>query len=141
MSLSMGAEDMLWLYLALASAALFAFGNIIDKFAVSERLRPESYYAIIGSSYLLLFFAAAVFFPIGFSPATAVAMAGGMMMGSMTLLYLFALAREEVSRVMTFYFTEGLFVALFAAIFLGEILTPLKYAGMRNTLTSTLPMM
>jgi len=53
-----------------------------------------------------------------------------MMMGSVTLLYLFALSREEVSRVVAFYFTEGLFVALFAALFLGEILTPLKYAGM-----------
>ncbi len=121
-------DPMLWLYLALASAVLFALGNIIDKFALA-RLKPHEYYFFIGISYLALVLLLPLITPISFSPPLLLATAAGMAMSVGVLVFTVSEAREEISRVIVVYFSEGLFVILFAAAFLGEILTPVKYAG------------
>lgn len=62
-------------------------------------------------------------------PESLIAVVSGACWIGCVALYSKALIKEEVSRVISIFFTIPLFVAILAAIFLKEILTPMQYVG------------
>lgn len=120
---------MLWLYLALFAAAAFGITSIVDKLAVSRFFRsPWAYYCwwaaySVALSLLFLLFAQ---WPPQFN---AFAFAAGMVSAVVGAIYLGAIGREDVSRVIPLFFLSPLFVLLLSSLFLGESLAGEKYAG------------
>lgn len=59
----------------------------------------------------------------------AISLASGAALSFSTLCYFRAIQVEEVSRIVPLYSLSPLFVAVFAALFLGEVFPPAKYLG------------
>jgi len=121
-----------WALLSLAAAFVWAIVSIIDKHLLTKWLKhpiiPTLSIGVAGgvlvpflhffgkmpalpvNHWLLFFFSSALFF-------------------GAALLYFKAIKIEEISRVIPLFYISPLFISILAAIFLGEIFTPIKYVG------------
>ncbi len=120
-----------WLAFALIGTASLATTAILDKFILSRYTRDATAYLI---SLILVqqLFALFVLASRGFEfvyPFSFIAFLAGSFQVVLWVSYLRAMQVEEVSRVTPLVFVYPLFVFGATALFLGETLTPSRYAG------------
>jgi bacterial/archaeal transporter family protein len=121
-----------WVSLALLSALLWAVSNLIDKFMLDKWMKnplvPVNLVAVVS-----LIAGTAVSLTHGLSPLSPVNLMLVMLYGiasTVGMVYYFkALSIEEVSRIVPLFNLGPLFILILATIFLGEIFSPVKYAG------------
>lgn len=123
---------MMWAWLALVATIIFGAGKILDKVVVTGYYRGVAPILMLIGLMDLLF--AGVFYAAGggvlrFGDAQAVAFLGGIVFIWALYFYFRGLRREELGRFVPLLHTKPLFVALLALVFVGEVLTLQKYAG------------
>ena len=123
---------MSWILFAILAAFVWALVNVVDKFILSKWVKKPIVPLMI-VSIVSLIVASFIYFVRGFSSLSfghiILALFAGLFSASMTLFYFSALKREEVSRVVPLFYLAPLFIAILAAIFLGEVFSPLIYLG------------
>jgi drug/metabolite transporter (DMT)-like permease len=123
---------MLWVFFAVLAAVIWAMVNMIDKY-VLEKLIDKPIVPLMATGIIGVIMAVLIYSFRGFSELSSynigLAFIAGIMYIFSILLYFKAVKIEEISRVITLYYLAPLFIAVFAAMFLGEILTPVKYLG------------
>jgi uncharacterized membrane protein len=106
--------------------------NIIDKYVLSKWIR-EPFVILIIVGIIGLIAAGGIYFLYGFQPLSNInvflALSAGILHLVAYAFYFKALKIEEVSRVVPLFYLSPVFLLFLAAIFLGEIFTPLKYLG------------
>jgi drug/metabolite transporter (DMT)-like permease len=115
-----------WILLALSSSAVSALVNVLDSHFLSRRMPGlRSYLLIIGlfttlAAVVLLF----IFpFPRDTAPYIyALALISAILRVGAVSALMYALKKEDVSRIMPLTATAPIFVAIMAAVFLGESL-------------------
>jgi drug/metabolite transporter (DMT)-like permease len=131
---------MLWFWLAILTAALWAVSNIIDKVLVSRHIKnPTSY--VIFTLYVQLAYITFLggIFSLNFVwPMSLYALGIGALFAIAAFLYWKAMKAEEASRVISLSYLIPFVVAVLAALTLGEILTPYKYVGIALLVSSAL---
>jgi transporter family protein len=121
-----------WITLSFLAALLFATSNMIDKFLlekwVKNPLIPLHFIALLYFLSSILIFSFHKVTPLSTANLLLVLLAG--LLNTITMVFYFkALSLEEVSRIVPLFNITPLFIMIFAALFLGEIFTPLKYLG------------
>lgn len=122
----------MWIILAISSAALFAVVNIIDKIVLEKWVKDPLVPTII-TGFINLIVGFIIFALLGSSSLSltniALAFLAGFL-GHVSIIIFFRAAKsEEISRIIPLFYLEPLFILVIAAIFLGEIFTPIKYLG------------
>lgn len=130
---------MLWIVFTIIAVFLFASVNILDKYVidklVSEPLVPVIFGSSLGLLFALLIFAFHGFgFYIGIVYAVIAVLSGGFY-ALMSLYYFKALCVEEISRVVPLFYLSNVIIAIFAAIYLNELLSPVKYLAITAIVT------
>lgn len=123
---------MSWIVYSLIAAFIWAVVNIVDKHILTKYIRepivPVMIMGSVGLTASLL-----VYFIRGFSYLSNLHIAWAVLAGMLYILsaifYFRAAKLEEISRIVPLYYLAPLFVLILAAVFLGEIFTPIKYAG------------
>ncbi|MBR9682047.1 MAG: DMT family transporter [Candidatus Aenigmarchaeota archaeon] len=121
-----------WILLTLFAVMIWAVGNIVEKFVLTKYFKnpaiPTFFSCLFGLiAALITYTFAHVAFPaleVAFVPFIA-----GVMFMVLVYSYFKALYMEEVSRVIPLFALVPLFVSILAAIFLNEIFSIIKYAG------------
>ena len=120
-----------WITAAIFSAATLGLVNIIDSHLISKRMPSFRAFLLLVSAILLVYGLVLYFLfpmPAGISARLLlVAIASGVLRTAAVTILLYALKREEVSRVVPVVYTYPLFVAIMAVPFLGETLYYLKW--------------
>jgi transporter family protein len=121
-----------WVTLSLTAALLFAVSNLIDKFLldkwVKNPLIPLHFIALINLIAATLIFSLHQVTQLSTSNILLLLLVG--LLNTLTIVFYFkALSLEEVSRIVPLFNITPLFIMIFAAIFLNEIFTPIKYLG------------
>ena len=121
-----------WVILTLLAVMIWAIGNIVEKFILTKYFKDpviptffSCFFGLIAALVTYLF--AEVAFPaleVAFVPFFA-----GAIFMVLVYSYFKALYMEEVSRVIPLFALVPLFVSIFAAIFLNEIFSVIKYIG------------
>ncbi len=114
-----------WILPALASPIVYTLVTLGDKRVLSVlRLNLGSFYLFVGSIQLTI--ALFIFLILGWQSAPfgsiAASYGAGFLWGAGLMLMFFVLQREEVSRVTPVWQSSPVFVAILAALFLGESL-------------------
>ena len=115
-----------WISIAVISTAVMGLVNIIDSHLISRRM-PSLRAFLLPASIISLVYGLVIFylFPlpddIGIRPLM-VTVASGITRTLSLLILLYALKREEVSRVIPMVSTYPVFVAIIAVLLLGETL-------------------
>lgn len=123
---------MSWIVFTILAALTWAIVNIIDKYVLTKWIRkpitPVIIFCIIGlvASFLVYLFHG--FSELSF-PNIALSFIAGNFYILTVIFYFKTVKTEEISRVVPLFYLTPLFVLIFAAIFLGEFLTPVKYLG------------
>lgn len=122
---------MLWVFLSIFAVILWASSNLIDKYVLDKYVRqPFIYIIILGAAGLIfsIFVFAKNFVWVSFTNLI-LTFAAGFLYIAILICYFKALKIEEASRIIPLFELKGIFILILAAIFLGEILTPIKYFG------------
>ena len=122
----------MWAIFSILAALCWAIVNIVDKYILTKWVRnpliPVIILGIIGLIASII-----VYFIYGFSYLSYfnifLAFIAGIFYLLMAVFYFKAVKIEEISRVSPLFYLSPLFILFFAAIFLGEVFTPLKYLG------------
>jgi len=122
----------MWIFFSILAALCWAIVNIVDKYILTKWVRnpliPVIILGIIGLIASII-----VYFIYGFSYLSYfnifLAFIAGIFYLLMSIFYFKAVKIEEISRVSPLFYLSPLFILFFAAIFLGEVFTPLKYLG------------
>jgi transporter family protein len=121
-----------WITLSLLAALLWSMSNLIDKFLLEKWVKnPLIPINIIAILYLLasvIIFSTHKIAPLSMQ-ALLLVLVGGILSVVSMVFYFKALSIEEVSRIVPLFNIGPLFILILAAIFLGEIFTPIKYLG------------
>lgn len=122
---------MSWFLLSIATAALWAVDNVLDKFVLSKKLRdPYAYNVLTNLNDVIPALLIALLVPIRFDPVFSTI---GFLLGVWSvwslLYYNKAMMREEASRVSSLEWVSPVFVAILAYIFAGERLFFYNYLG------------
>lgn len=128
-----------WLFFALAAPFLWAIGSTIVKFMRVKYIKNPLSYLIFTSPVIFLSLILLFFEPFK-NPGltnTIICIITGIMAVLGYYFFIYALHKEEVSRVITLYGITPLFVLLLAAIFLNEMLSPKDYAAFFLILAGT----
>ena len=123
---------MSWIFLSILAAFIWSVVSILDKYIISKLVdRPIVPVIIMGT--IGLFSSAAIFFILGFEPLSTanilLAIIAGIFYVLTVFLYFHAAKIEEISKVVPLFYLTPLFILIIAALFLGEIFTPIKYLG------------
>lgn len=123
---------MSWILFSILAALIWALVSIVDKYILTKWIKkPITPVIILGIISLLASILIYLFH--GFSALSFInivlAFVAGVFYILMTIFYFKAVKIEEISRVVPLFYLTPLFISIFAAIFLGEIFTPLKYFG------------
>lgn len=122
----------MWIIFLLISSVFFSLVFILDKYALSKLVKEPCILAIL-FGFLGLAASGAIYIVYGFLYLSYfnifLALLAGFLFGLGSIFYFYALKIEEVSRVVPLLFFSTLFIVVFAAVFLGEIFTPIKYLG------------
>jgi len=122
----------MWIFFSVLSVLLFVTVNIIDKYVLTKWIKqPFVLVLLLG---IFNWISGVVIYLIrGFpylSPSNIIFALTAGVFSLMASIFLYrALKIEDVSRVTPLLYLSTLFVSFFAAIFLGEIFTPLRYLG------------
>jgi len=111
--------------------AFFALGNLIDNHVLHARLRDPVSYDIL-TIWPLVPIAALIFLstPVSFGfDAVVVGGSVGLASAFLSIVYCVAMMREQGTNVVSIAYTNPLYVAVFASVFLGESLTLVNYIG------------
>ena len=111
--------------------AFFALGNLIDNHVLHARLRDPVSYDIL-TIWPLVSVAALIFLltPVSFGfDAVVVGGSVGLASAFLSIVYCVAMMREQGTNVVSIAYTNPLYVAVFASVFLGESLTLANYIG------------
>jgi drug/metabolite transporter (DMT)-like permease len=123
---------MSWVFFAISATIIWAFVNIIDKYALVKLVKKPIIPAIL-CGVLSLAAGIAVYLAKGFEELSYfnifLAIAAGMVYILMLLSYFKAVMIEEISRVIPLFYLAPIFVLSFAFVFLGEVFSFLKYLG------------
>src|SRR3989344_1574016 len=121
-----------WPIAAAIAAALLAAVNVADKHVVDKLTKSVAFMLSI-DALVGLAFAIAILFFHGVEALSPVNVFLGLLAGAFFVAhawyYFEALKVEEVSRVIPIIYLDTLAVALFAFLFLGEVLKPIRYLG------------
>jgi len=122
----------MWALFSILAAICWAAANTIDKYILTKWVR-QPFIPVIILGLIGLIASMMVHFVYGFSFLSysniLLALIAGIFYILMAVFYFKALKIEEVSRVIPLFYLSPLFILLFAAIFLGEVFTLLKYLG------------
>ncbi|OIO39895.1 hypothetical protein AUJ10_04235 [Candidatus Pacearchaeota archaeon CG1_02_31_27] len=123
---------MLWILFSILAALVWAIVSIVDKYIFTKWIRkPVIPLMILGVIGLVASFFVYLFH--GFSYLSyfniVLAFVAGILYIIGFLFYFKAVKIEEISRVIPLFYLSPLFVSILAAVFLGEIFTPIKYLG------------
>lgn len=123
---------MLWAILAILVAFIWAVLNITDKFIITKWVRepfaPLIIFSIVGLISGIIIYIFQGFSYLSYFNIFLTVLSGTILVLTMWL-YFKALKIEEVSRVIPMFYFSPLFTLILAALFLGEIFTPVKYLG------------
>ena len=119
----------LWLLFAILSPVCYSLGSIIDKFVSLRDVKFYDYARVIGILNLVIGLILILFVKIPFNTYGLLALFSGIVYAILLFLYFHSLQFEEISRVIAIIYTFPVLVAVFAALFLGEFLTPIKYVA------------
>ncbi len=119
----------IWLIFALLSPVFYSISSIIDKFLTVGKLSVGDYSQKMGILNLAITFILLIFVHLELDVMTLLAIVPGILWGILYMFYLKALQYEEVTRVIGIIYVFPIFVAIFAAIFLKEVLSPIKYSA------------
>lgn len=122
----------MWAIFSILAALCWTAVNTVDKYILTKWIRkplvPVIILGIIGLIASII-----IYFVYGFSYLSSsnilLAFIAGIFSISVSVLYFKALKIEEVSRVVPLLYLSPLFILFFAAIFLGEVFTLLRYLG------------
>lgn len=123
---------MSWQLLTILAVFIFAVTTIIDKFLLTKWVKnpiiPPLFFGPLG---LLTSFIIYLFYGFSYLGGMNIVLAllAGVIYMLGEFLYYKAVKLEEISRVIPLVYLSPLFILILAAIFLGEIFTPLKYLG------------
>lgn len=125
-----------WIFLSLASAAIFAVVSVMDKFILTRHAPSATTFIVLLG--LLQLPAAAIMVLVSppelpASGAWAVAYASGLLWGVSLVLMFQVMSRHEVSRVLPVIATSPVYVAIMATVFLGETLTVAHWVAIAVT--------
>jgi len=131
----------MWAILSISATLCWATSNIIDKTVLTKWVRkPLVPIIIVGAVWLILGIVTYLF--KGFSYLSPINISLAILTGIITIIawifYYKAMQIQEASRVVPLTNLSQLFVLILAAIFLGEILTPLKYLGIFLLITGAI---
>ncbi len=123
---------MSWILFSILAALVWAIVNTVDKYVFTKWIRkPVIPLMILGLIGLVASFFVHLFH--GFSYLSyfniVLAFVTGILYVLSMLFYFKAVKIEEISRVVPLFYLTSLFVSILAAVFLGEIFTPVKYLG------------
>ncbi len=123
---------MSWILFSVLAALSWAIVNTLDKYVLTKWINKPVIPMMV-SSIIAITVAFLIFIFKGFSTLSIsqiiLALLGGLFSAMMSLFYLNALKREEVTRVIPLFYLAPLFIAILAAIFLREVFQPLIYLG------------
>lgn len=123
---------MIWLFLALTAAFVWSLANILDKHVITDEMRDPLVAATVAGFTIFLFLSLFSFLANPFTLPFPVAMAAFLTGVTYNLAILFLYSAEkggEISRVIPLVKLDPLLVLLLSFIFLGELLSPSRYAG------------
>jgi len=123
-----------WFLFALLAPILFAIGNVIDKFALTKKLRdPFSYNIITIFIGIIPTILVPLFLPISFEWQYLLGILYGVIFSVIYVLYNKAMMEGEVSRMVSIMYMIPVFTMVLSTIFLQEYLSlenyPIKYFG------------
>lgn len=119
-----------WFLLALTAPILWALKNIADKIIYSKYRMSAMTSLIMTRLMSIPFIIIFLFFiKVGIDEFALIGILYGVIHTAGAQLFNKAMVKEDVSKVTSLFYTNPIFTALFATIFLGEILTAGKYAG------------
>ena len=122
----------MWAILSVSAALCWATSNIIDKTVLTKWVKNPSLPIIISGTAWLVF-GVAIYFIKGLSHLSPLNAFLAILTGAFSivgwLFYLKAMQIQEASRIVPLSNLSKVFVLILAAVFLGEILTPIKYFG------------
>ncbi len=123
---------MSWAFFAILAALVWAVGNIADKFILTKWVK-NPLVILVFVAFLGLLSSVLIYFIKGFSylpvSGAILIIATGFLYNGGNLTYLWAVQKEEISKVMPLIYLDPFFTVILAAIFINEILTPLNYLG------------
>ncbi len=127
-----------WIFLSIASAAIFAVVSVLDKFILMRHAPSATTFIVLLG--LLQLPAAAVMVLVNPPdlPATgawAIAYASGLIWGVSLVLMFQVMSKHEVSRVLPVIATSPVYVAIMAMVFLDEELTLAHWIAIAVTVT------
>ena len=115
-----------WIFLSIASAAIFAVVSVLDKFILMRHAPSASTFIVLLGLLQLPAATLMAFISPPELPATgawAVAYASGLLWGVSLVLMFQVMSKHEVSRVLPVIATSPVYVAIMAMVFLDEDLT------------------
>jgi len=126
---------MIWITFTLIAVLLWSIINITDKIVInkwtSEPLVPVTVGVILG-----LFSSFAIFFARGYGQLPPSLIMLAILSGGFYLLmgyfYYKAVCVEEISRIIPLFYLSNILIVIFAAIYFGEVLSPIKYLAMSS---------
>lgn len=124
---------MSWIFFSLLSGFLWALVNTLDKIVVSKwNPHPAFLIGIFVSLELIVSLLIFLFLPFpAFSVVDiGIALVAGACYIVMAYCYFKAILHDEISRLAPLFQIASIFLVIFAAVFLGEILTLPQYFGM-----------
>lgn len=120
----------LWFFYVLSSVIIFGFSAILDKIILTKYLNPFSYCIVFTPAVLVMITSVLLFVPINFSPIPFYsAFFAGFTAVIGYYFYAFAIKREEASRIAALTSLYPAFVAVLAAILIGEVFSLETYVG------------
>jgi drug/metabolite transporter (DMT)-like permease len=120
-----------WINTAVLSAAIMGAVNILDSHLLTRRFPGlREFLFVVAAIQIIYAIILCIVFPLPAGletlPLLAV-IASGLLRTASVLILLYNLKREEVSQVIPIVYTQPIFVAIIAALLLGEKLNPLGY--------------
>jgi uncharacterized membrane protein len=127
-----------WIFLSIASAAIFAVVSVLDKFILMRHSPSASTFIVLLGLLQLPAATLMVFVSPPELPATgawAVAYASGLLWGVSLVLMFQVMSKHEVSRVLPVIATSPVYVAIMAMVFLDEDLALAHWIAIAVTVT------
>lgn len=119
-----------WFFYIMTGVVFWAFNVIVDKFVLTKYLNAFSYYIVFFPPKIAALLIILLLVPVNFNsiPFFIAALAGFIAVFGY-YFYAFSMQKAEASRVYALSSLYPAFVAVFAAVFLGEIFSPKTYVG------------
>ena len=121
-----------WLFFALLAVLFWTSTNLIDKILVTDHFKNPLMNTLISGSispFFGLFILAFIKFEVPSTEFIFLSVFSGLIVFLGNYFYFHSLKEEEVSRVAPFFLSMSIFILIFSAIFLKEVLSFNQYTG------------